>query len=320
MNSVARLLAASALGALVLSALAAPQPERQRPAVQPGQPDERAMRWLTPERLKARLENRLKQTETDIGILETRREALRRSIDRLAQGDATEDVAREWLEADRAERDLRPREEGGPPLQQPPERPVGDRPNVDQRVPGDQRPMRGPEEGRGGPPRDLGPEDRERMRKTLEEEFPRIHARLIALGPDAAPDAERMFMRLLPRLRELHDLRERDPEMADIRRRELQATFDIAAASRALRDLWRAEVRDEAAISARRAELRQAFADAFDARSDSQALEIGRLNERVDSLEKELADRRANRDALIDDQLERLELEARVGRRPPSGG
>lgn len=308
MNRAAKRVAACALGALVITALAG-QPETGHPADAPVQPEGRGMRWLSPERLRARLENRLKQTETDIGILESRRDMLRRSIDRLAEGDATEEVAREWLEADRAERDLRPREEPGPAIQQPPDRPQGD-----------PRHMRGPDDGRAGSPsQGPGPEDRERLRKVLEREFPRIHARLNALGPEAAPEAERMFMRLMPRLRELQDLRERDPEMADIRRRELQATFEIVSVSRALRDLWRAEERDEQAIAARRAELREAFAEAFDARSDSQALEIGRLTERVGSLEKELAERRANRDALIDDQLERIELEARVGPKPKGG-
>ncbi len=295
------------LGVLALSTLAGaqPQPERRRP---PEATEGGPLREMTVERMRMRLAGSLENTREEIKTLKSREENLASALARLDSGASVREVFAALREAE-AGKPPRPEGEGDRPGR-------GDRPGGDDEM---SRPAR---------PGPLSPEERRRILAAVAKEFPELHGRLRQVEADSPGEVERLVMRLAPRIREFEDLRERDPAMARIRLREMKASLRFVFASREWRNAVATGEAGAERLEVIRTDVRESLAEMFDARSDAQQLDLDRLKERMARLEAELSDRRTNRDALLEEQIERMNPMMRLDRpeqgepggpRPPPG-
>lgn len=165
---------------------------------------------------------------------------------------------------------------------------------------------------RGGPPRSeetssretgpISPQERETLLALLKETMPTLWSRLEALQEKDPQAAERMSGRLLSRLREAAELKDREPKLYALKIDELKAWADVMAAAQALR-----ERSGEADVNALRTKLREAVSLQFDAREATQNQEIADLEKRLKTLREESAQKSANRTQLIDEFMTRIE-------------
>jgi hypothetical protein len=185
-------------------------------------------------------------------------------------------------------------------------------------------------EGRGGPGgADRAPTEEERaaIRAFLRESQPRLFEMLQDLEKQDPEEAQRKIAEAFPRLRPLLDLRKSDPEMFELRMKDLRHGREAMEGAR-----WLAEHADAAADSAEMAKhrdmLRASLVAQFDARTEIQRRDLVRQGERLEEAKAELETRSANRDKSIDGTMSRMiEREQERMRRgqgpddgPPPGG
>ncbi|MFG0326832.1 MAG: hypothetical protein ACF8SC_06150 [Phycisphaerales bacterium JB037] len=282
---VGGLLAVLGLGAgLVL----ATQPERPpvRPMDERGADRRQPMSdALDPRTLSRRLNARLEETDRQIETMTARRDRIAEAVQRLEQGDAPGMVVRDLFRAERA---------------------LGE----------------GPEFRRGGSPTDRpsgrGPDpDPEQAMRRLAAAWPELAG---AIREEMARDPElarQIGQRLRPRLAELMELRETDPELARVRLAEFRAGFEMMLATRDLRAAHLVGEGD--AIATAREKLRGTLERTLEARLVAQRFEIRRLEAKLESLREELAEREAERADQIDELM--VELDARAAAaEPPQRG
>jgi hypothetical protein len=176
----------------------------------------------------------------------------------------------------------------------------------------------GPTRGEDSTTREAGPisaQERETLLALLKETMPTLSARLDALREKDPQAAERMSGRLLSRLREAAELKEREPKLYALKIDELKAWAEVMAAAQALRERG-----DGADVNALRTKLRQAVAQQFDAREATQGQEIADLETRLRTLREESAQKSANRTQLIDEFMTRLEAARPEGSRRRNEG
>ncbi|MCE7975371.1 MAG: hypothetical protein DYG92_13775 [Leptolyngbya sp. PLA1] len=263
--------------------------ERAPREVQPreGQPREAAT---------ARLQRRLEEAQRQQARLAA-------AIKRLEAGEPVEDVMRD-LDAGRPgqdDRGARPWRDGMGPESRGPER--QDRPGP----PGAGRPPEGP----------AGPEAEE-VRAFIQQRFPEIWRRFEDLRKGNPEVAERHFGRFLPKVREAMALRESDPEMFEMRVEEIRGGIDAMVCVREYREALSLPEGDTARsdrLARAEADLRRVLGEQFDLRLRLQEHELRMLSSRVESLRKEIEEKRGERDAAVTDMLERI---SRGG--PPDGG
>lgn len=266
----------------------AAQPERSpaRPA-EDRAPDRRQALGdaLDPETLTRRLNARLEEADRQVGLMTARRDRIAEAVERLERGDAPALVVRELFRAERAIGDGSEFRRGGPPM---------DRPN-----------------GRGP---DLDPE--QAMRR-LAAAWPELAG---AIREEMARDPElarQIGQRLRPRLAELLELRESDPELARVRLVEFRAGFEMMLATR---DLRTAHLRGEGeAIETAREKLRGALERALESRLIAQRFEIRRLEAKLEALRGELATREAERADQIEELMAELDARAAAAEPPQRG-
>jgi hypothetical protein len=138
--------------------------------------------------------------------------------------------------------------------------------------------------------RSIDPDRAERMRTIFER-------------PDDARGGE--MGRMLPRLRELRELRDSDPELFEAKRAEIRAGFEIASAGERYLSVLRGRAGDaerNEAVSG----LRAAVEAGFDARAGVARLMISRLETQLGQIRGRLADADSTREAKIREHVDRI--------------
>lgn len=139
------------------------------------------------------------------------------------------------------------------------------------------------------------PEDRAKTIDQIKEVNPELGARVEAAFKNYPALAERTLGRLGGHTPDVKALKERDPELYELRSKELVATLDIMDRSKKLLDLLPAHALDSKEVQAARVELREAVGRQFDARTQMQARDLKNFEQRVTKLRKELEERDTKR-------------------------
>lgn len=293
------LIIAASVAPLAASAQSQPEAGADRAdvrAARDGQPRESQPR----DAVTARVQRRLEEAERQ-------RSHLADALKRLQDGEPVDEVMRD-LDAARP----------GPEDRGP--RPGRDGLGMDQRG-GPDRPDRadrsGPPgagrhpEGQAGP----NPED---VQAFIQQRFPEIWRRFEELRKGSPEAAERHFGRFLPKVSEAMALRESDPEMFELRVEEIRGGIDAMVCVREYREALSLPEGDGARserLTKAESDLRRVLGEQFDLRLKLQEHELRMLYARVESLRKEIEDKRGDRDAAVTDMLDRI---SRGG--PPDGG
>ena len=162
---------------------------------------------------------------------------------------------------------------------------------------------RGPE-GREGRESDrvLTDAERESMMTFAREKLPRMAQRIEQLRQSDPELADRIMLRLAPRVREV--LATRDTELAALRLEDLQTGAEVLDQVRLLREAMKAQ--DAAATESAKSELKAALEAQFDAKIKLQQHEVTLLNKRVDALRADIEKRQAAKGEFVDKLLERM--------------
>lgn len=159
---------------------------------------------------------------------------------------------------------------------------------------------RGPRDHDGRRDRRISPELRAEILRFIEANFPELWEKMAELGPE---DRARMSDRFAPRFFEFDRAHKRDAWLGALKLEELRAGFKLLES---IGDYRRA-LHEATDLTPARSAMRQAIADRFDAQQASKRREVELLDERVGELERELAERAADREAIVSDKLERIE-------------
>lgn len=147
----------------------------------------------------------------------------------------------------------------------------------------------------------MPPVNTDEVRNWLKENEPETFRRLAQLQEDGRRDeAMRILMEATPRMREMKDLKERDPKaferMAEMRRLDRESQDQAEQARRAPPE------EREAAVK----KLKETLGRLFDAREDIRQRELAELKRRVESLEKALSDRKAGKERIVEKRRREL--------------
>ena len=170
----------------------------------------------------------------------------------------------------------------------------------------------------------LGPEQLERVRAFIADELQGVDeplSRVERLGPNAG---QRLLRRLAPRVLDILDTREDDPELGGSMLTELRAGLEFVESMRRYRQALRAGIEDGDELDAMEREIRDAARTRFDAQVLIKKHEINQLMARLSSLSGALDELITQRDERIDAQVDsatRLPLRGRMNRpsRAPDG-
>lgn len=309
------------LRTLAVLALAAPV-LGQPPAEEPRQPDPDRPR-IVPQERPVRAEVLRRELEARLAELQREQARVSEAVKQIDAGAAPERVAdsiRDLREAWRRGaaqrladgREDRPRRgegpdgrEGGPPdglRGGPPGGPPGDGPRGE------------------GPPVELTQEQRTQILAFAKEHMPELHTRFESVRLTDEAMANRILARLGPRLLETIKLKEEDPELGELRLRDIRNGAMLMHAMGALREARRQTPQDPAVVDAAAEEVSAKLAEQFDIRVDMFRLEITRLREQLANMEKEITTRLAGREGFIHDRLaEVIRGMEREESRPPGG-
>jgi len=241
-----------------------PEPPRGEPGVRRGPPlseEERARLLATEQELTARIEKNPK----DASAYWSRGEARQK----LGNG---EGAAGDFQKARQLDPELRSRNVPAPPRRGPEGVPFPEGPPP-------LRPVENPDE----------------VRAWLKENEPDTYRRLMeAQESGRRPDVNRMLSEAEPRMRQMSEMKERDPKgferMKEMRRLEVECV-DLSEKAR------RASVEDrERAVK----QLAESLGKLFDLREENRMRDVVELKRRVEALEKELANRKANREKIVE--------------------
>lgn len=134
------------------------------------------------------------------------------------------------------------------------------------------------------------------------EKLPRMAQRIEQLRQSDPELADRVMLRLAPRVREV--LATRDAELAALRLEDLQTGSEVLDQVRLLREAMK--VQDAAATESAMSELKVALEAQFDAKIKLQQHEVTLLNKRVDALRADIEKRQAAKGEFVEKLLERM--------------
>ena len=193
--------------------------------------------------------------------------------------------------------------------------PRGDRPGRPQDGPRDGQPgqpPQGPREGRPGqppnPPLPPGPERRplapmnpDEVRAWLKDNEPETYRGLMQIqGEGRREDVMRILNEAAPRMREMAELKQRDPKgyerIVELRRAERES-MELAEQAR------RAPPEEREAATKK---LKENLSRLFDLREENRARELSELKRRVEALEKALADRKGGKERIVEKRRREL--------------
>ncbi|TVS07396.1 MAG: hypothetical protein EA423_04300 [Phycisphaerales bacterium] len=275
-------LAGLATAALTFSALALAQPE--------GAGGERSAESAQqrPELTRAQLQRQREETQQRIEMLQQRLSRIDGALERLGDDDAREAAGTDQPQTVQSEARELPRDR-----------------------------LRRMEQRRTESAENLQTDPRAELLDTIAAESPELASRLRRLRTEDPDEFGQLLRRIGPRYRELTELRAEDPQLAALRAREMAAGLAMASSTRQLAAAVRSE--DDRAAEEARVAVMRALERSFDAREASARLEMSRLRERLGAMESEVQDRRNRRDAIIAEQMRRIEqsLDRLVEREPP---
>ena len=181
----------------------------------------------------------------------------------------------------------------------------------DHAAPGDRAGMRLPgrgdqaPDGRDGPGRDgpplwdrLDDQQRRRLRAFVQEHFPEVFAELEWLETNRPQQASNRMRRFAPEMFRLRQLLQKNPRQARLaieeRRLDLQISVRVRDYWASDSDIDRAELRDE---------ITQRLQSLFEVRLRRRKMEVERLRNRLEGLERRLEHAEQNRETMIERQL-----------------
>ena len=141
------------------------------------------------------------------------------------------------------------------------------------------------------------------LRDMHSEPYPTWIERIETMAEEDPEDAARKLSRF-PRLSELMKMREQRPEEFQLHAGQSKLMREIFKLIREIREAQRNE--DQARVDELKPRLREKMEAAFDFRMKIKQIEIERDRQKLADAERELAEIRADRDALIDQKLEEM--------------
>ncbi|MBN1488846.1 MAG: hypothetical protein JXA69_02925 [Phycisphaerae bacterium] len=163
---------------------------------------------------------------------------------------------------------------------------------------------KGPRDRRGpygrGPMYGFGPETLDRGMAFLKEHYPELHDRLQHMKENDSLAFQRQMRRIMPRLPELIELADRDPDLAKLIFREHQLEMDIREVFVQYRDA------EDAALAAEfKGRLTELVSEQFDVRQEKLKLMIADLERQLEQKKQALAEREQKKAEIIDLELRR---------------
>jgi hypothetical protein len=165
---------------------------------------------------------------------------------------------------------------------------------------------------KGGGSQPMSVEERERVVAFLKEHMPRAYERLSQVRTDEPMVADHLIGRFLPRVRETLELRTSDPELFQLKLREMRAGFDIISGTRDLAEAVKSG-KPESELQALEGGIRRAIQERFDAQIGGQRHELESLSRRIDRLKTEIDGKLASKETKIAEEATRAIQRARKG-------
>ncbi len=162
---------------------------------------------------------------------------------------------------------------------------------------------------------------RERIMGFLRETAPRFAGKLDELHSADSKTADRLLVRMAPRIREAMAVRRRDPELFELRLDEIRGGFAVIEAVKAYRDAKASPEEGRAErVAQAEAAARAALVAQFEQRRALEAHEMKTMAARLEERRREFDSRGAERDAVIDRLIERLRENKPLPDGPPRRG
>ncbi len=152
----------------------------------------------------------------------------------------------------------------------------------------------------------LDPEARDRVFQTLKARAPRVLERVQTLRKQSPEQGDHLLMRLAPRIRQIEETQRNDAKLATLMIVELQANLELTVAARDLRALLQRDDASDEEVAQAHERLREAMRRSFDAHLAIKEHELHRLENRIDSLRKEVERRQSMRDDYIERQIRKI--------------
>jgi hypothetical protein len=149
---------------------------------------------------------------------------------------------------------------------------------------------------------ELTPERRSEIMAFINEMTPQLGERIERELEENPDRADAIFMRLAPRVLPQIELRERDPELFDLRAASMRLDWQIRAGAMAMR-----RAQGEEATAEARERLKGLIAQRVDLTIKERALMIDRFERRVASMREDLAKERERSDAIVEEKLGEIE-------------
>lgn len=235
------------------------------------------------EAMRARVQRRMDEMERELARMKEFKQ-------RLDNGEAPPRMERPWSEGAKKGDGL-PRERV---------REMMERRRGEEHGPGAGGPPKGAHEG--GPGEKM---DYESLRPRLLETAPGVVEIMDRLRERNREVADRVWQRMTPRFKEAAALRERDPQGFQLKAEEVRTGLGVILAIGEVREAK--EKSDDAALTTKRAALRDAVAKQVDARIATQRHEVEALDARLAGLRKSLDSQVQDREKTIDERAKKME-------------
>lgn len=154
--------------------------------------------------------------------------------------------------------------------------------------------------------RPLNPEERERARAFLAQERPALLKQIDELSGRRPEASQRLLEGLGNRVRGIWDLKQRDPQLMQLRLEDVGHVLEVGRARGAYLAARRAEGADAEKLKGLEADLRKAVASAFDCGLRLREHEVSQLKKRAEEMAQRLVDARAGQERSIDEKTRSL--------------
>ena len=166
------------------------------------------------------------------------------------------------------------------------------------------RPPTRKQDGHPDGPGGLSPKEKHRLQTFLQENFPELwenFAPVVRLNPQGA---DRLLARMGPQIREILMLEEHEPELADIKKREMRAGLVFVEASRLYRKAKNTPGVSDEEIQAAYERLKEIAAERFDIQLEAKSYEISKLEARLNEFKSSVDLAKDTRDAQVAHMVE----------------